>query len=230
MHPTTHRSRLGPGYEWLSLPNRRFYLPATEYQGGVPNELVLGGGGDTRGRNGLDFNNKDGRAGNEGFEFDPDFAHDNEENDDEEEEYVNVGYGSGAKTNGNKDTLGIPRQRGRVKERRGRIMRPIPSVIDLPASLKVGVEDQGGIGSESGEVKSRDMEVNRGVGGEENGSAEGVTGLSEGARKSKHMKHYDADGELVLFTPLLRFVLLLSLYVFVLRICFRSLEPSFSSS
>ncbi|KAE9407611.1 hypothetical protein BT96DRAFT_809540 [Gymnopus androsaceus JB14] len=101
------------GFEWLGMPNRRFYLPATEYQ-------------------------------------------------------------------------------RRCTKRTS--TPPIPSVIDLPGSLTVGVEDQGGIGSG---VKNRSKPLENGTNGT-NGSW-GVNGdVGDGEKQTnvkqrKNYMHYDAD-------------------------------------
>ncbi|KAJ3823983.1 hypothetical protein F5880DRAFT_1563183 [Lentinula raphanica] len=147
-------ARVRLGVRWLGMPNRRFYLPATEYRGSVPMGLMGSGGGEDEGQG--DF----------------------------------LGFGNG---DGEEYDL-------------GRRMRPIPSVIDLPSTLKLGVEMEGGIGSgfarrdKSG--KGREIKSRTG-----NGSSKLANQVDEdtvyspdgdeeklGSGRRKHV-HYDADGE-----------------------------------
>ncbi|KAJ3844199.1 hypothetical protein F5878DRAFT_526256 [Lentinula raphanica] len=116
----------------VKMPNRRFYLPATEYRGSVPMGLM-------------------------GKEYDL-----------------------------------------------GRRMRPIPSVIDLPSTLKLGVEMEGGIGSgfarrdKSGkgrEIKSRNGYGNSKLANQvDEDTVYSPDGDEEklGSGRRKHV-HYDAD-------------------------------------
>ncbi|KAJ3813416.1 sphingosine-1-phosphate phosphatase [Lentinula lateritia] len=90
-------ARVKLGMRWLGMPNRRFYLPATEYRGPVPNGFI-----------GI------------------------EEGEVEGDEYE-----------------------------LGRRMGSIPSVIDLPSTLTVGVEIQGGIGSGFARDSHRNGNVGR---------------------------------------------------------------------
>lgn len=142
-------ARVKLGMRWLGMPNRRFYLPATEYRGPVPNGFI-----------GM------------------------EEGEVEGDEYE-----------------------------LGRRMGSIPSVIDLPSTLTVGVEIQGGIGSGFARDSHRNGNVGREIKSRAgNGSSklsnevnaeediaytpdgnEDKFGSGSGMRK--HI-HYDADGEL----------------------------------
>ncbi|KAJ4466322.1 sphingosine-1-phosphate phosphatase [Lentinula aciculospora] len=145
-------ARINLGLRWLGMPNRRFYLPATEYRGPVPNGFI-----------GM------------------------EEGELEGDEYE-----------------------------LGRRLRSIPSVIDLPSTLRVGVEVQGGIGSgfardrlgnlsgSAREIKSRagngSSKLANEVGADQydqdmiyapDGNEEK---LGNGSGMRKHI-HYDADGK-----------------------------------
>ncbi|KAJ3738300.1 PAP2 superfamily-domain-containing protein [Lentinula raphanica] len=131
-------ARVRLGVRWLGMPNRRFYLPATEYRGSVPMGFMGSGMGEDEGR--------------------------------------------------------------------GERMRPIPSVIDLPSTLKLGVEMEGGIGSgfarrdKSGkgrEIKSRNGNGNSKLANQvDEDTVYSPDGDEEklGSGRRKHV-HYDADGE-----------------------------------
>ncbi|KAF5389709.1 hypothetical protein D9757_005966 [Collybiopsis confluens] len=138
------------GLRWLGMPNRRFYLPATEYTGSVPG---LGLGFGAQGRDGG------------------------------EEEEGDEGMG-------------------------GQWSRPmsVPSVIDLPSTLKASVEEQGGIGSAPYAYTSpyaalkggRARGLRRVNGGSDDGTDKRVSqvnddeGKEEGA-SARRFRHYDAD-------------------------------------
>ncbi|KAJ3987027.1 sphingosine-1-phosphate phosphatase [Lentinula detonsa] len=144
-------ARIKLGMRWLGMPNRRFYLPATEYRGPVPNGFIGMG--------------------------------------EEEGEFL-----------GDRDEYDL-----------GRRMRSIPSVIDLPSTLRVGVEVEGGIGSglmrdrprnESG--SGREIKSRAGNGSSKLAHEVGVDQdmvyapdghdekLGSGGGMRKHI-HYDAD-------------------------------------
>ncbi|KAF5389763.1 hypothetical protein D9757_005973 [Collybiopsis confluens] len=138
------------GLRWLGMPNRRFYLPATEYAGPVPG-LGLGFG-------------VQGRDGGE------------EEEGDE----------------------GMGGQRSRPMS--------VPSMIDLPSTLRVSVEKQGGIGSAPYAYTSPYAALNGGSGSGlrrvngdgDDGKDEGAGNVNDENRKEdgengRKFRHYDAD-------------------------------------